>query len=244
MKKTLLILFALVSAATMRAQLNVQLHYDYGHLTNSLSNRPSMTSTVEYFGMDKWGTTFFFIDMDYYHDGVAGAYWEISRSFPITKKSPFSLHLEYNGGAQVIQDIEVGNRFQHNVLGGLEWSCANKDFTRTLTLEVLYKYYFKGANGARAYNSFQLTGVWDMHFFDKKLTFSGFADLWYDHTIDNLVFAAEPQLWLNINRFKGCEGFNLSVGGEIEISNNFIYPKDGTNNRFYAIPTTAVKWTF
>ncbi|MBR6590284.1 MAG: DUF5020 family protein [Bacteroidaceae bacterium] len=36
----------------------------------------------------------------------------------------------------------------------------------------------------------------------------------------------------------------LSVGAEVEICNNLIWPTDGKNNRFYAIPTLAAKWTF
>jgi len=59
-----------------------------------------------------------------------------------------------------------------------------------------------------------------------------------------MVFVSEPQLWFNIYRLKGCKDIKLSVGGELRVSNNFVYPVEGTNNRFYAIPTTAVKWTF
>ena len=40
------------------------------------------------------------------------------------------------------------------------------------------------------------------------------------------------------------DDFKLSVGTEVEISNNFVYPVKGMNNRFYAIPTLACKWTF
>jgi len=244
MKKILLIFACLSIMTQMRAQLNIQLHYDYGHLVDDLSNRPSMTSTIEYFGTDKWGSTYLFTDIDYYHDGVAGAYWEISRNINFSKKSPFAFHVEYNGGANVNQLYEVGTRIQHAFLTGAVWSCANKDFTKTFSFQLLYKYYFKGANGAPAFNSFQTTAVWGMDFFDRKLTFSGFADLWYDNIIKNVVFISEPQIWLNIYGFKGCEDIKLSVGGEVELSNNFVYPKDGTNNRFFAIPTTAIKWTF
>ena len=52
-------------AIGLRAQ-NVQLHYDFGHsIYDELSTRPKLTSTVEMFKADKWGSTFFFIDMDY-----------------------------------------------------------------------------------------------------------------------------------------------------------------------------------
>ena len=37
---------------------------------------------------------------------------------------------------------------------------------------------------------------------------------------------------------------NLSLGSEVELSNNFVYNDEGKNNRFYAIPTIAAKWTF
>ena len=37
---------------------------------------------------------------------------------------------------------------------------------------------------------------------------------------------------------------NLSLGSEVELSNNFVYNDKGKNNRFYAIPTIAAKWTF
>jgi hypothetical protein len=40
------------------------------------------------------------------------------------------------------------------------------------------------------------------------------------------------------------EGINVSVGTEVEISNNFVFNNEGSNNKFYAIPTIAAKWTF
>jgi len=244
MRKILLFFVLLACAPSLKAQLNLQLHYDYGHLNGNLRNRPSMTSTIEYFGVDRWGANYFFADIDYYHDGVAGAYWEISKEVNLKKDSRFAAHVEYNGGATIDQLYKVGSRFQHNLLAGLAWNWANAGFTRTLSLQALYKYYFKGADGLKAFNSFQLTAVWGMEFLDHKLTFSGFADLWYDRHIKNMVFVSEPQLWFNVYSLKGCKDIKLSVGGELRVSNNFVYPVEGTNNRFYAIPTTAVKWTF
>ena len=59
--------------------------------------RPLLTSTVEKFHPDTWGSTYFFVDMDYTSEGVASAYWEIAREVKFWK-GPFSAHLEYNGG--------------------------------------------------------------------------------------------------------------------------------------------------
>jgi hypothetical protein len=60
----------------------------------------------------------------------------------------------------------------------------------------------------------------------------------------NWITIAEPQFWFNLWALLGREGFNLSLGTEVEISNNFVFDDLGRNNRFYAIPTIAAKWSF
>ena len=73
---------------------NVQLHYDLGHnLYNDLSSRTTVTSTVEMFKPDTWGSTFMFTDIDYKSDGAIGAYWEISREFNLTKNKRWAAHV-------------------------------------------------------------------------------------------------------------------------------------------------------
>lgn len=59
-----------------------------------------------------------------------------------------------------------------------------------------------------------------------------------------LILLSEPQFWVNLNTLKGMQGVNLSLGTEVEISNNFVWNNKGKNNKFYAIPTIAAKWTF
>ena len=68
----------------LRAQ-NIQLHYDFGRslYDKDLKGRPLLTSTVEKFHPDAWGSTYFFVDMDYTSDGVASAYWEIARELKL-----------------------------------------------------------------------------------------------------------------------------------------------------------------
>ena len=98
MKKSFIMLLLLLLTLGATAQ-NVQLHYDLGHsLYKDLTNRPSVTTTVEMFKPDKWGSTFMFTDIDYQREGVAGAYWEISREFNLTKNKQWAAHIEYNGG--------------------------------------------------------------------------------------------------------------------------------------------------
>ncbi len=217
---------------------NVQLHYDYG------KDRKMFTTTVEMFKPDKMGSTFFFIDMDYGSDasqidGINLAYWEIARSFKISKKSNFEPRVEYNGGfgRGQFQDGD-DNTVQYNysinsawLIGG-QYTWASEDFSKVLTLQANYK-YIKDKNDA----AFQLTAIWGLHFFDRKLSLMGFADFWREDFVfrentTDFVFLAEPQIWWNAME-------HFSFGGEIELSNNF-----GGNEGFMVNPTVAIKWTF
>ncbi len=228
---------------------NVQLHYDLGHnLYNDLSSRTTVTSTVEMFKPDTWGSTFMFTDIDYKSDGAIGAYWEISREFNLTKNKRWAAHVEYNGGvgSGKTQNNYYGNRYQHAVLLGGAWNWASKDFSKTFSVQLMYKYYFKNANkGWHPFSGFQLTEVWSTTFAKGLCTFDGFCDVWYDPNVKGkLIMISEPQFWFNLNTLKGMKNVNLSLGSEVELSNNFVYNDKGKNNRFYAIPTIAAKWTF
>jgi hypothetical protein len=246
MNKKLAFAALLMMGASACAQ-NVQLHYDLGHsLYNDLSNRPSVTTTIEMFKPDKWGSTYFFTDIDYFHDGVAGAYWEISREFNVSHNKQWAVHAEYDGGEASSQINDYSTRFQHAFLFGPAWNWHSADFSKTFSVQAMYKYYFKGQHAYnRSFNGFQLTEVWGITFAHKLCTFDGFCDLWYNKSVKgNLILLSEPQFWFNMNTLKGWDGVNLSLGSEVEISNNFVYNRGGENNHFYAIPTIAAKWTF
>ena len=99
-----------------------------------------LTSTVEMFKPDQYGSTFFFIDMDYGAnnvEGVALAYWEIARGLKFWD-SPFEIHVEYNGG---FGQYAPGGAYQINdawLFGG-NYTWNNADFTRVFTLQAMYK---------------------------------------------------------------------------------------------------------
>jgi hypothetical protein len=212
---------------------NVQLHYDYGSAlyNQAYGYRAKLTSTVEMFKPDAWGSTFFFIDMDYTADGISGGYWEIARELRF-RNTPFLVHAEYNGG------LTSSFPFQNAYLGGLTYAHDAKDFSKGFTLSALYKYIQKHDEP----HNFQLTATWYLNFAPNGLcTFSGFADWWREKTLaGDFIFMAEPQFWVNLNRIKGIsEAFNLSLGGEVELTNNF-----SNLQGFYAIPTLGMKWTF
>ena len=149
MRKFFTLAVLLLAVFCGKAQ-NVQLHYDFGGALydKDLDGRPALTSTVEMFKPDKWGSTYFFVDMDYKSSGVASAYWEIARELSFWQP-PFSIHVEYNGG------LMKGASYNNAYLGGATYTYNSKDFSRGITFTAMYKYIQKH----KSPNNFQLTGT-------------------------------------------------------------------------------------
>ena len=231
-QRTIFALLVLLFVSVNVVGQNLELHYDF--------ERRCLTSTVEMFRPDKVGSTFFFIDMDF-NPKASGAYGEIAREFCFWQNSRMdwlSLHVEYNGG------LDIANGSYNNAwLGGLTYSGHSGDWSKTWSLSAMYK-LIPGTTGFKAepqVHNFQITAVWNLCFFDRWLSFNGFADFWreirgWQNT--EFIFIAEPQLWVNLNRIKGMENVNLSLGTEVELSANFV------DRGFYAMPTVAVKYAF
>ena len=225
--------FSFLILSSVSAQ-NVQFHYDFGKAlyNKDFESRPILTTTVEMFKPDKWGSTFFFVDMDHTNKGVQASYWEIARELRFWE-GPLSIHAEYNGG--------TSNQFSYNnaYLAGLTYTYNDASFSKGFSLMGLYKYIQKNSSP----NNFQITGTWYVNFGKDGIgTFCGFADFWREKQkgVGDFVFLAEPQIWLNLNKFKCVDDkFNLSIGSEVELRNDFAFV-----NGFYAIPTLAVKWSF
>lgn len=227
--KRVLLLFSIVAMMASATAQNVQLHYDFGE------GRKMLTSTVEMFKPDKYGSTFFFIDMDYgseasgLDNGISLAYWEIARAFKWNETQKFMPRVEYNGGAfKWGQEAENWSVIENCWLAGIERTWAAADFSKILTLQANYK-YIKDKEDA----SFQLTAVWTIQMLENKLTFTGFADFWKEDMFwgTSYRFLSEPQLWYNFNS-------HFSAGSEIEFSNNFV------GAEFAVKPTVAVKYIF
>ena len=234
MKKLLVGILVSVAAVLNMQQAkaqNVQVLYDTG--------RGCVTSTVEMFRPDSFGSTYFFVDLDY-TPLVSGAYWEISRELCFwqdTKMSWLSAHVEYNGG----MNTELS--FNNCWLAGATYSGHSADFSKTWSLSALYKAIpgTIGLNGNKQVHNFQITGVWGISFANGWCDFSGFFDLWREARPwqgTKYIFVSEPQFWVNLNKIKGLENVNLSLGGEVELSANFVA------KGFHALPAVGAKWTF
>ena len=233
MRKYLMMAVMAVAALTAQAQ-NVQLHYDFGRnlYPDQEAGRQKVTLTVEQFKADQWGSWYYFVDVDMSRKFTEGAYTEISREFKLGKQSPFAAHVEYDGG------LNRFGSFQQAALVGGAWNGHNADFSKTCSLQLMYKRFFKSYNYTSAYNSVQLTGVWGLNL-GRKCTFSGFIDFWRGEKArghGQLVILTEPQLWYNATD-------HLSIGTEWEISQNFIY-NTYDDKSFFVNPTLGIKWNF
>ena len=237
MKKIFSIALMAVAALSANAQ-NIQLHYDFGRnlYSNEEANRQKVTATLEQFKADDWGSWYYFFDVDLTSKTTRSIYTEISREINLSKNLPLAAHVEYDGGLWHAPAIGNGS-YQQAGLAGIAYNGHNADFSKTWSVQALYKQFFKSYEGTHSYASFQLTGVWGLNFLDNKMTFSGFIDFWRGEKANNhgcLVILSEPQLWYNVNK-------HFSVGTEVEFSNNFIvnYYNDKT---FFVNPTLGVKW--
>ena len=231
-----ILFFALLAVAALSADAqNIQLHYDFGRniYPDEQPDRQKVTVTVEQFKADNWGSWYYFVDLDLSRKFFRSAYTEISREFNLGKQSPIAAHIEYDGG------INLGGSFQQAALLGAAYNGHTADFSKTWSVQMLYKRFFKSYDNTSAYNSVQLTGVWGINFAAGKGTFSGFIDFWRGEKANGhgqLVILTEPQIWYNVTK-------NISFGSEIEISDNFIY-NTYNDKSFFINPTLAFKWNF
>ena len=61
---------------------NIQLHYDLGRYLypKVQADRPRMTMTVEQQSLDRFGDTFYFVDMSFLQQGAVSANWKFMRN--------------------------------------------------------------------------------------------------------------------------------------------------------------------
>ncbi len=226
MKRVIVSVLLFFAVGAVMAQ-NIQLHYDLG------KDRNYLTTTVEKFNPDKYGSTFFFVDFNYSKHGATEAYWEVARELK-NWEGPISAHIEYNGGLNRLMS------FNNCYLLGATYSYNAADFSKGLSFSAMYK----NIQGNDSPHNFQLTAVWYMNLLDGKVSFTGFADFWKEkHTVSDdgfvsdfqtkeFIFLTEPQLWYNFNK-------NFSAGTEVEISSNFAGMAG-----LKVMPTLAAKYTF
>lgn len=236
MKKAFWLLLLSLLPLVTPAQ-NLQLHFDPRHSLHGdkISDTNYFTATFEMFKPDKWGSTFMFVDLDFNQSrgNIGTAYLEIARDIKLGT-FPLMAHAEFNGG--VGNADHFGFSIENAYLAGASYATNWKGVN--LGTYVAYKYNaFEKVS-----NDVQWTVTWGVNFFDNKMTFTGFFDLWTQNKNKThgpglkgkeIVLLTEPQIWYNVTD-------HLSFGSEIEISNNFLLNKQ----KAYINPTLAGKWNF
>lgn len=213
---------------------NLQVHYDMGE------DREHVTTTLEMFKPDALGSTFWFVDMDYNsaqpNKSMSLGYWEIARYFtlPVLDKK-LSATIQYNDGLLI---GPAGTSYWGAPLNSV-WLAGASYFIPVgkgnLNVDLLYR-QMDVSDKPDA----QFTLVWFYPFLNGKLHFVGFLDYWSqdmpgENGIEKKgVLLTEPQLWYTLNN-------KIAVGGEVEISRNFL-PHFGNDIKF--MPTLGVKWVF
>ncbi|MDL2238871.1 DUF5020 family protein [Bacteroidales bacterium OttesenSCG-928-K22] len=235
MRKILLFLgFTVLISVSLHSQ-NVQLHYDFGKiLYDELDTRPPILSTVEFYHPDKWGSTYFFVDMVYSSDGMEGAYWEIYRDLRFWEL-PLNIHFEYHGGNKALDRVNY-LAFNNAYFVGLSYQLDNSSGLYGFEFIATYYYFQKYF----APHNFKFTFSWYWHFAKELCTFNGYAEWWREvNEYSNCMFLAEPQVWFNFNKLKFVDDqFKLSIGSEVKVSYNYV------GKGLYVIPTAAIKWSF
>ena len=242
-----------VSAGT-----NLQIFYDFGSAGTACGNQRSnrVTTTIELFYPDPWGTTFAFVDFDYNINPIDPqntpfmSYAEIARCLNFwqkTKAKDLSIQVEYNGGLGIFKDAVGdirGYGINHAALVGLNYCLHTADYKNIFNLELLYKYIVSPGNGVQNQAPLQFTFVWGCDDFCTApgLRFSVFLDIWGERFggQQSFVLLTEPQLWYNVGRWFKCP--NLNIGTEIEFSYNFNSGTPGTG--FMCNPCLGIKWCF
>jgi len=163
------------------------------------------TSTLEMFKPDEYGSTFWFVDFDYGEgSSTSMSYWEFTRIFNIDK---VGLGVQYNGG------LNTYGSFDPAWLVGVEYPINLGSLTLLSSVWIRETELYG--------TGYQYTVVWFKPFND-RVSFMGFLDVWNED--GTIVLMAEPQVWYSFG--------NLSVGGEVGISQKQIFP------------TIGLKWDF
>ena len=238
----------------LHAGTNLQIYYDFGSLGTACPNQrsPRMTTTLELFYADPWGSTFAFVDFDYaFHPTDPKgtpflAYTEIARCLNFWQKTSakdLSIQVEYNGGLGLYKtgpNTIGGYPINNAALVGLNYCLHTSDYKNIFNLELLYKFIADDFNKWSNNVPLQFTFVWGCDDFCTApgLRFSGFLDIWgqKDSGGQSFVLISEPQLWYNVGRWFKCS--QLNIGTEIEFSYNF------TGKGFMCNPCLGIKWCF
>ena len=238
MKRFLTLILALAACSTALAQTDFRCVYNFA------SDSPIVSAKLESWSVDNWGDSYLSSGFGFKAVplSLSSGYLDIARNFNFWHNVPilkdFSLQAEFNGR------INMDNS---NFLAGLSYTVPLE--RNVLRASVLYKTFNGGASSAFPV---QLTLLWRLYdiFGMEGLDFRGTARGWGEYTgywygesnpvegdPGEFIIVANPQLWYAVGHFFGA--CNLSVGGELELSYNWLGRRG-----FHARPSAGLKLQF
>ena len=196
---------------------NIQFHYDFSDgFGKSSDPRGFLTTTLDFYKSDSYGSSWWFVDFDFSDDSKIGqAYFEIARDQKIGN-FPLLAHIEFNGG--LYQGAAIDNSFHSGIMypfdiGPISFETA-----------LMYRY----TTDSKEYTDSKIGISWYADLLNGKISLIGFFNMWTQDaeknsssaTGKNISFISEPQIWYNIND-------SFSIGSEIEFSYNFLFDAEG-----------------
>lgn len=243
-KTSLLLILLLLGGFALKGQ-NLQLHYDFGKALypKLLSTRPALTLTVEQQSVDKFGDTFYFVDMNLQGGGGVGAMWKFFRNLRFWQ-GPLSWHIRYDGGllTRPTDKGRIAIPMQDAFFTGATYTYLRPDRKLVLSFTPSYKYI----RGHHKPHNWELVAVWKYAPGNGLFSATGFFTFWQeeriwqgDKTTSRFKMMSQPQFWLNLNKVKGFSPhLNLSLGTELRFSHNI------EAKQLIFAPTLALKWSF
>lgn len=224
---------------------NVQLHYDFGKFIHpdKQVGRPTTLLTVEQQSVDKFGDTFYFVDMNFQDQGAVATNWKFMRNIRFWN-GPLSWHVRYDGGMRFLNSntSEDAPRAAMSIkdafFTGVTYTYLRPDRKLMVALTPSYK-YIKGHSEP---HNWEAVAVWKYAPGNGLVSANGFFTYWREKMPiygTTYRWMTQPQFWLNLNKIKGVsENMRLSVGTELRLSSNV-----DSKGVIFA-PTLALKWNF
>ncbi len=212
----------------------LQFHYNFGkHLyKKELSGMTPVMSTLVHYSEDPWGANFILMDM-----GISGQGMDRMQTMAYRDlrfwDAPIALHLGYDGG------LTNSASFHNAITTGVDYVFKHSKYDFSLSTIVGYRHDFKDAKP----HNIQVSSILGWTSWNRLWSINNFLNVRSSNLgteQSSLIFFMRPQLWLNINQFVGMpDALNLSIGSEVRLQYD-----TAISNKFYALPSLAMKWTF
>ena len=238
MKRFFVLLLALAAGHNALAQTDLRAVYNFA------PDAPVTSAIVESWAPDNWGDTYLNAGFGFKATpfSIYTGWLDVARNFNFWHNVPilkdFSIQAEFNGRT---------NMDNFNALFGISYTLPMEN--NVLRASVLYKTF---SGGATSLLPMQLTLLWRLYdiFGVQGLDFRGTARGWGEVTKywygddkpmeadpDIFIITADPQIWYSVGQYFGAG--NLSVGGEVELSYNWL-----GRSGFHIRPSAGIKIQF